>query len=124
MNKKSNIWRSLYLTMGILMVLTHACNKESGLSTTDLLTAVKWEVTDVCGPVGDPYTYTFKPNGQLIQEQGYMNTIYSTWSLKNNDKVLVIGVSEEKIIALTETELKLKGYDLFDCVRAFKAIPF
>ena len=124
MNKKSNNWRLLYLIMGILIVLTHACKKESGLSTTDLLTAVKWEVTDVCGPVGDPYTYTFKPNGQLIQEQGYMNTIYSTWSLKDDDKVLVIGVSEENIIALTETELKLKGYDLFDCVRVFKAIPF
>ena len=124
MNKKSNNWRLLYLIMGILIVLTHACKKESGLSTTDLLTAVKWEVTDVCGPVGDPYTYTFKPNGQLIQELGYMNTIYSTWSLKDDDKVLVIGVSEENIIALTETELKLKGYDLFDCVRVFKAIPF
>ena len=124
MNKKSKICCLLNPIMCILIVLNHSCNKESGPSTTDLLTAVKWEVTNVCGPVGDPYTYTFKPNGQLIQEQGYMNTIYSTWSLKDDDKVLVIGVSEENIIALTETELKLKGYDLFDCVRVFKAIPF
>lgn len=110
--------------MGILLILAHSCKKESGPSARDLLTAVKWEVTDVCGPVGDPYIYTFKPDGQLIQEQGYMNTIYSSWSLKNNDKVLVIGAGEEKIISLTKTELKLQGYGFLICIRVFKAVPF
>jgi len=124
MNKKSKICGLLYLIISILIVLTHSCNKESGPSTTDLLTAVKWEVTDVCGPVGDPYTYTFKPNGQLIQEQGYMNAIYSSWSLKDDDKVLVIGSGEEKIISLTKTTLKLQGYGILICVRVFKAVPF
>jgi hypothetical protein len=109
--------------MSIFIVLTHSCTKESGPSATDLLTAVKWEVTDVCGPVGDPYTYTFKPNGQLVQEQGYMDTIYSSWRLKDDDKVLVIGSGEEKIISLTKTELKLKGSGFLICTRVFKAVP-
>ena len=124
MNMKSKICCLLYLIMCILIVLTHSCNKKSGPSATDLLTAVKWEVTDVCGPVVDPYTYTFKPNGQIIQEQAYMNTIYSTWSLKDDDKVLVIGAGEEKIISLTKTELKLQGYGFLICIRVFKAVPF
>jgi hypothetical protein len=90
MNKKSKFRCLLYLTMCIT-VLTHSCNKDSVTSATDLLTAVKWEVKDVCGPVSDPYTYTFKPNGQLIQEQDYMHTIYTLWSLRDDDKVLIIG---------------------------------
>jgi hypothetical protein len=107
--------------MAILISLMNACKKEP--STRDLFTAVKWQVTDFCGPVGDPYTWTFNPNGQLIQEQGYMNTIYSTWSLKDNNNVLVIGGNEYKIIVLTETELEIKGFDLFDCAYIFNAIP-
>lgn len=120
MNQKSNIWCSRYLIMGILIVLTHACKKEP--STKELLTTVKWQVTDFCGPVGDPYTWTFNPNGQFVEENT-QGLSYSTWSLKNNDKVLVIGLGEENIIALTKTELQLKGNDLFSCTYVFKAIP-
>jgi hypothetical protein len=108
--------------MSVLLTMTNACKKEP--SVRDLLLGSKWQVTDVCGPVSDKYTYTFKPEGQLVQEQEYMNTIYSTWSLKNNDKILVIGIAEENIISITKTEMRLKGFDLFDCIRIFQAIPF
>jgi hypothetical protein len=81
-------------------------------------------VTDVCGPVGDPYTYTFKPDGQLVQKNSDGSLTYATWGLKNNDKVLVIGAGEEKIISLTKTELKLQGYGFLICIRVFKAVPF
>jgi hypothetical protein len=53
-----------------------------------------------------------------------MNTIYSTWNLTNDDKVLVIGAGEEKIISLTKTELRLQGYGFLVCIRIFKAFPF
>ena len=113
---KNKTWFSSFLIMAILISLMNACKKEP--STRDLLTAVKWQVTDFCGPVGDPYTWTFNPGGLLDDGHGGC-----AWSLKNNDKVLVKPGNEYKIIVLTETELEIKGFDLFDCAYIFKAIP-
>jgi hypothetical protein len=109
--------------MGILIVLTQDCRKE--FSVRELLTAVRWEVTDYCGPVSDPYIWTFSPDGQFIEKDSQgLPLSNSTWSLKNNDTELIIGSGDERIISLTKTELKLKqGYDIFTCTYIFKAIP-
>jgi hypothetical protein len=99
MKKRRNIWRSLYLITGILIVLTYACKKEKP-PNSDLLTAVKWKVDDFCGPVGDPYIWTFDQNGVLVQDDGHGGLSYSTWSLKDNNGVIIFGgLSEEKIIS-------------------------
>jgi hypothetical protein len=103
--------------------LAYGCKKNEEPSVRDLLLGSKWQVTYLCGSeVSEPYTYTFQPNGQLIQEQDYMNTIYSTWSLINNDEELVIGGNAKKIVSLTETELKLREVGTL-CYHVFKAVP-
>lgn len=110
-----------FVTIILILIFANTCKKET--SVRDLLTSTKWQVTSYCGsPVSD-YKWTFKPDGTFIQESINSNS-YSSWSLKDNDKILVIGSSEKTIISLTETELTLREPGgLFMCSWTFTAVP-
>jgi hypothetical protein len=120
--KTRNISVPFFLILGLHIIFLNTCKK--GPSVSDLLTGTKWQVTDYCGTQVSNYTWTFKPTGQLIEIED-TTTYYWSWSLKNNDKNLVIGSSEKTIISLTETKFILREPGGFlACSWTFKSVPF
>lgn len=100
---------SLFLTLGLLLIFTSRCKKDSTDMNFELLTSSVWYRTQQCGaPVDDKWNFTiFKPDGESCGE--FYGFFSLNWSLIDNGKTLVIDQDEYRIEELTSTTLKIAG---------------
>ena len=136
---KSNPFTNSILSATILLLLTVSCQKDTAPSRTEMLTTGKWRtiaqtvspafdwdgdgdldtdlhiITDAC--IKDDYA-VFRTDGSVEENEGPSKCDAAdpqseilSWSLKNNDMVLVIDGEDFTIEQMSETTMKLKIVD-------------
>src|SRR4030042_3726706 len=104
--KKSFYPLILIVLVSIELIFLSGCDRNDEPSRRELLTSTWWTLTEDCGtPVncGESCKMAFNPDGYCIEEE-YYNGL-TTWSLKDEDEILVIDQEDYKILELTETKL-------------------
>jgi uncharacterized protein (TIGR02145 family) len=123
--KRKRGFYSLILTIPVtvVLILLVGCERKDEPSRRELLTSTWWTLTEDCGtPVncGESCKMAFNPDGYCIEEEYYNG--FTTWSLKDEDEILVIDQEDYKILELTETKLKFKKDWLLGCTYTYKSI--
>ena len=133
---KTNPFTNSILSATILLLLTVSCQKDTAPSRTQMLTTGKWRtiaqtispaidwdgdgdldtdlhiITDAC--IKDDYAI-FRTDGSVEENEGPSKCDAAdpqseilTWSLKNNDMILVVDGADFTIEEMSETMMKLK----------------
>jgi len=110
-----------------LMMFLHSCECNDELSKSQLLTSTSWSMTEgACSPIDDEEycIVKFNPDGTFTESGSLLG--YTSWYLTDNDETLVLDGDKYKIIALSETELKIRWKDaILVCQVSFKpSSPF
>jgi uncharacterized protein (TIGR02145 family) len=123
--KRKKCFRPLILIgfVTIELIFLPGCKRNDEPTRRELLTFTWWTLTEDCGtPVncGEYCKIAFHRDGNCTEEDYYNG--FATWSLKDNDEILVINQEDYKILELTETKLKIKKDWLLGCTYSYKSI--
>jgi uncharacterized protein (TIGR02145 family) len=125
MKSKTNIRIYLFAIMGVFFIFINNCKKSVAPSREQLLTSSLWSLTIDCSGnliTDEEYSVTsFKTDGDMVIIYRTGDDLNSTWSLKDNDEMLVFNEEYFKIMTLTKTELQITS-KTSGCTLSFKAL--
>lgn len=124
MKSRNKVKISNLLLYFLFIMFFFSCEKDDSTIRRDLLISTSWSMTNNAGFTVSNEEYcilTFSANGRMTETPAvWMN--YSSWNLRNDGQILVLGNDEYEIKKLTDSELTIRYNTFSGYTYSFKAL--